>query len=69
MPISWPHRHVTSAVNSAIDCNQPISTYHNQLVKPVPSHKVCTPVFATQHALAGVPPQHALFLGVAIRRI
>ena len=55
MPISWPHCHVTSAVNSAIDCNQPISTYHNQLVKPVPSHKVCTPVFATRHALACYP--------------
>jgi hypothetical protein len=55
MPISWPHYHVTSAVNSAIDCNQPISTYHNQLVKPVPSHKVCTPVFATRHALACYP--------------
>jgi hypothetical protein len=66
---NWSIAYETAALHSAFQCIKLICTHQDQMVKLVPSHKVCTSVFAAQHALAGVPPQHAFFLGVATRRI
>jgi hypothetical protein len=69
MLANWSVAYETAALNSAFHCIKPICTHQDQMVKLVPSHKVCTSVFAAQHALVGVPPQDAFFLGVATRRI